>query len=247
MITTAALCCGIAAFYYAQKSGTRDYWDRALLMVAAAAILDALDGRAARLLRVSSPFGATLDSIADFVSFGLAPAFLLFRWKLDHLELFGRSMDPLGFMIAAFYALCAAIRLARFTSMAKKGRGSPWGPHFFLGLPSPAAAGCVLIPLLLDTSKRLDLQLPGWFVLLHTLTMGLLMVSRLPMYSLKSVRVSRRAVVPLMLAVGAVVFFATRDPWLTLAGLSSIYLLSIPVSIALAKPVAPAPAPAPQA
>jgi len=229
-ITTAALCCGVAALYFALKAEKDpDLWSRALGAITVAAILDALDGRAARLLRVASPFGATLDSMADFVSFGIAPAFLLFRWGLDKVE-------PLGFIVAVVYALCAALRLARFTAMAKRGKGTgPWGPSYFLGMPAPGAAGVVLIPVLLDASKKLDLQLPVWLVAGHTLLIAILMISRLPVYSLKGVRISRKLVVPLMALVGATVVAGTRDPWLTLAGIGTVYLLTVPVSIATAR------------
>lgn len=241
-ITTAALCCGVTALHFAVKAEKDpEMWTRALAAIAAAAILDALDGRAARLLRVSSPFGATLDSLADFVSFGIAPAFLLFRWSLDKVE-------PLGFIVAVVYALCAALRLARFTAMAKRGKGpGPWGPHYFTGMPTPGAAGAALVPILLDASKRLDLQLPVWLVVANTLVIALLMVSRLPIYSLKGVRVSRRFAVPLMVMVGAVVVAGTRDPWLTLAGLSTVYMLSVPVSIVTARRLERRAAPSAQA
>jgi CDP-diacylglycerol--serine O-phosphatidyltransferase len=230
-ITTAALCCGVAALHFAVKAGADPNdlnWNRALIAVTAAAILDTLDGRAARLLRVASPFGATLDSMADFVSFGVAPAFLLFRWKLHDLE-------PFGFLIAGVYALCAALRLARFAAMARRGKsgGGGYGVRYFLGMPTPGAAGAALVPLLLDASRKLDLQLPVWLVAGNTLLVAVLMVSRLPIFSLKGLRVSRRMVIPLMAAVGAVVVSGTRDPWLTLAGLSIVYLLTVPVSIVM--------------
>lgn len=224
MITTAALCCGVAALHFAVKTE----WDRALGLVAAAAILDALDGRAARFLRVTSPFGATLDSMADFVSFGIAPAFLLFRWRLQEL-------DQFGLIIGVVFALCAAMRLARFTAMAKKGKTTPWGPAYFMGMPTPAAAGTVLIPLLLAESKKLDLELPLWIVAIHTLLIAVLMVSRLPMFSFKHMRIRRSFAVPLLVLVGAVVVAGTRDTWLTLAALSACYLLLLPVSIVMAQ------------
>lgn len=211
--------------------GLKEDWNRALLLVAMAAVLDALDGRAARLLRVASPFGATLDSFSDFISFGVAPAFLLYKWHLHE--------NDLGLGAAVLFALCSAIRLARFTAMAKKGRGAPWGPAYFIGMPAPAAAGVVLIPLLLDASKKLDLTLPVWFVVGHTLLVAALMVSRVPMYSLKKMRIGRRWAVPLMVLVGAAVVSGARDPWLTIAGLAMVYLLTVPASIVTAHRVPP--------
>jgi CDP-diacylglycerol--serine O-phosphatidyltransferase len=243
-ITTAALCCGLAALHYAAKaesSGLNENWSRALFLVTLAAVLDALDGRAARLLRVSSPFGATLDSLADFISFGVAPAFLLYKWQLH-------DADILGLGACILYALCAALRLARFTAMDKKGKGTPWGPGYFIGMPAPAAAGAVLIPLFLDTSKKLDLTLPVWLVVLHTLLIAGLMISRVPMFSMKKMRIGRRWAVPLMVLFGAIVIAAARDLWLTLACLAFAYLITAPISILRAKRIkrsqaAPAPGP----
>lgn len=233
MITTAALCCGVASLHFASRAANSGNespdWTRALIAIGVAAILDALDGRAARLLRVASPFGATLDSFADFVAFGIAPAFLLFRYKLHEIE-------PIGLIVAVVYTVCAALRLARFTAMAKRGKGSGLGPAYFMGMPTPAAAGVVLIPLLLFESKKLDIyfpnfDLPAWAVLIHTLVIAGLMISRLPMYSLKGIKISRGLAVPLMVLVGAIVVSAAKDPLLTLAALSAVYILSAPISI----------------
>lgn len=235
LITTAALCCGVASLHFAIK----DDWARALGAVCAAAILDALDGRAARLLRVSSPFGATLDSLADFVSFGIAPAFMIYHWKLG-------TLDAGGLIVVGLFTLCAALRLARFTAMAKKGKQVPWGPGYFMGMPTPAAAGIVLMPLLLDTSRKLNawfpqFEIPVWIVAAHTLLVAVLMISRIPHYSFKGRKISRKFVVPLMVLVGITVVAATRDPLLTMAVLAAAYLLSVPVCVARAKRVATGP------
>ncbi len=234
-ITTAALCCGLASLHFASKADADPkMWERALVSVLAAAILDALDGRAARLLRVASPFGATLDSLADFIAFGVAPAFILFKWSLG-------SIEPYGFVAALLFALCAAMRLARFTAMAKsgKGGGGPYGPRYFLGMPTPGAAGAALVPVLISESRKFeDLSIPVWLVLANTLLIAGLMVSRLPIYSFKGMRISRSLVVPLLVLVGAVVIAATRDTWLTLAGLGLAFLLSVPVSLVTARRVA---------
>lgn len=231
-ITTAALCCGLASLHFAVKED----WNRALILVTLAAVLDALDGRAARLLRVSSPFGATLDSLADFISFGVAPAFLLYKWQLHD------AAEPLGLIACIVFALCNALRLARFTAMDKKGKGSPWGSGYFIGMPAPSAAGAVLIPLFLDVSKK-DWSLPTWLVLVHTLLIAALMVSRVPMFSMKKMKISRRWAVPLMVLFGAIVIAAARDPWLTLGGLALAYLLTIPLSVLRAKRITRPPAP----
>jgi CDP-diacylglycerol--serine O-phosphatidyltransferase len=231
LLTTLALCCGLAALHFATKPD----WDKALGAVVLAGIFDALDGRAARLLRVTSGFGAILDSLSDFLSFGVAPAFILHAWIASQEKLVGR----LGaFALAGFvtYALCAALRLARFTAEAPVGRQSRDKPAerpatYFTGMPSPAAAGAVLIPPMLARSDTVAWTAPAWAVIAYTLVIAVLMVTRLPMFSLKALRLSRRAVAPLLVGVGLLTVAATRDPWLTLSCISALYLLSIPVTI----------------
>ncbi len=231
LLTTLALCCGLAALHFATKPD----WDKALAAVVLAGIFDALDGRAARLLRVTSGFGAILDSLSDFLAFGVAPAFILHAWIASQEKLVGR----LGaFALAGFitYALCAALRLARFTADAPGSRPSRDKPverpsTYFTGMPSPAAAGAVLIPPMLARSETIAWTAPAWAVIAYTLVIAVLMVTRLPMFSLKALRLSRRSVAPLLVGVGLLAVAALKDPWLTIACISALYLLSIPVTI----------------
>lgn len=243
LLTAAALCSGIAAIYFATKyqpSGDSAPIMRAVALIGLAFVLDGLDGRLARLLRATSRFGERFDSISDFVCFGLAPAFILYRWALQDAQGIGTE---LGFAVVVVYALCAAIRLARFARQAgRKPAGAPVS-KFFQGLPAPAAAFVVLTPLLVFLSPtisgalaRRGLSMPmnvlEWVVLGHTALVAGLMVSTVPMISVKHVRVSRTILVPLMMGIALIAFFLVLDAWLTLAVLAMLYLLSLPLAVA---------------
>lgn len=220
-LTTVALCSGLASIHFALKDPPD--WHRALTAIGIAAVFDVLDGRAARLLRATSRFGAVLDSLSDFLSFGVAPALLLYQWKLKDTDVFGLAA-------LVVFVLCAALRLARFTSMPRTPvRAAPLA-KFFVGLPSPAAAGAVLIPLMVWASKTTNAAAPEWVVVAWTIIVGVLMVSRMPMYSIKTVRIQRRQAVPLLVLAGLLVVVAARDTWLSVSFLAGAYLLTIPLS-----------------
>lgn len=224
VLTTVALCCGMASVHFSIKE---DY-QRAVAAIAVAALFDALDGRMARLLRATSRFGAVLDSLADFLSFGVAPALVLYQWMLGDQARLGRS-DVLGLAAVMTYVLCAALRLARFTAMPKTPQVRP--TRYFIGLPSPAAAGAVLIPIMVQLSRTIETQPPEWLVVPYTFVIGLLMVSRLPMYSIKAARVRRQWAVPLLVIVGILVVIAIKDPWLAAIVLAGAYLATLPMSL----------------
>lgn len=236
ILTTVALCSGMASLHFSVKGD----FHRAIAAIAVAALFDALDGRAARLLRATTRFGAVLDSLADFLSFGVAPAMVLYQWMLGDQARLGRS-DVLGLAAVMTYVLCAALRLARFTAMGipdpinRVGGAPARNPHrplkHFIGLPSPAAAGVVLIPIMIELSRTFEWQPPEWVVVPWTFGVGLLMISRLPVYSIKAARVRRQRAVPLLVLVGIVVVVAVKDPWLAASTLSALYLATIPLSV----------------
>jgi CDP-diacylglycerol--serine O-phosphatidyltransferase len=224
-------------------------WERAMLCIFASAVFDMLDGLTARLLKVQSPFGAVLDSLSDFLSFGIAPALLLHQWTLSECDIYvyglGRTykMDALGLAAVMTFALCSALRLARFTAAARavrpvpgaapqpESRPAPHAHRFFVGMPTPAAAGAVLIPPMLAVSR-----IPHWvtgdgLVVAFTFLIALLMVGRQPMFSLKKLRIHRRLVVPLMLLLGVVIAAGVKYPLLTAAFLCGGYLLTTPISM----------------
>ncbi len=230
-ITTTALCCGLAAIHASLRLEFKD----ALLFIAASMVFDALDGRAARFLRATSSFGNVLDSLSDFLSFGIAPAIILYQWML-------KDEEWAGLLACMMFALCSALRLARFTADTTGTNVSlPQTPaqlalkaNFFVGIPTPAAASAVLIPVLLAKSRfgeTTDLITNKWVVIAFTIFIALFMVSRQPMFSFKKLKLSRASVVPLMVAVGLVIVGIRYDILLTLAILSGLYLLTFPVAL----------------
>lgn len=237
VITTAALCCGLASLHFS----VREEWERAVLAILFSAIFDALDGRAARLLRVTSRFGEVLDSLSDFLSFGVAPAMLLYKWMLaaDPTPNVGRAApdDILRLAAVTTFALCSAMRLARFTSMTAEAsaamKANPMLGNYFTGMPTPAAAGAVLIPVMVEASKHTQWRPPEWLAIALAFLIAFLMVSRTAMFSLKKLRVARAWVAPILILVGLTVVCMVKDLWLTLAGLAGVYLLSTPMSIVM--------------
>lgn len=261
LLTTLALSCGLASIHFsakasvlaatlnaqgiaeaADKARLEALWERALAAILFSAIFDALDGRAARLLRVTSGFGAVLDSLSDFVSFGVAPAVILHQWTLgDAINNHGRRLiGVMGLFAVTTFALCSALRLARFTAAASpapaertKAGAKPVSSAFFVGMPTPAAAGAVLIPAMLDASPTFNWPVPDWLVVVYTLGIGFLMISRIPMFSLKKVRLSPAAVAPVLVLVGICVGGMITDPWLTLSIIAGAYVLSLPLAVVM--------------
>ena len=192
-----------------------------------AALLDGIDGRVARLLKASSRFGAELDSLADFVNFGVAPAFLIFTWGLGDLK-------SLGWICVMIFALASALRLARF-NVALDDDKPKWQSAYFSGMPTPAAAIVVLLPVYVEHLGFGAIRSSPFMldvVLVYTLAIAFLMVSNIPTFSGKLLgeRISREYVLPLfMLAIGFVALLITY-PFGTLTGACLIYLATIPIS-----------------
>lgn len=222
IITVLALCAGLTAIRF----GLQERWEPAIFAVVVAAILDTLDGRIARLMDATSEFGAMLDSLSDFLSFGIAPAILLYFWTMQ-------QWGVVGWALVLLYGVCCALRLARFnTQNGDDGDAPPpWARNFFVGIPSPAAAGAVLVPMML--SFVIDDPILMQPIISATLlfSVSILMVSRVPTYSFKNFRVPNRYVLPTFLFVGLVAAFVASEYWATLSGLAILYLLSIPLSV----------------
>jgi CDP-diacylglycerol--serine O-phosphatidyltransferase len=226
LVTGASLCAGIASLHYAAQG----QFEKAIAAIIIAFVLDGFDGRLARLLKVTSRFGETFDSIADFTAFGMAPAFLIYQWaRRGTLE---PAMETLASAVVIMYGICAAYRLARFTVQARRRKiGAPVSP-FFQGMPAPAAGGIVLILPMLELST-IGLASPAWLVLAFAALISLLMVSRLPMISVKGVRVSRRLILPILVLLGLLAMGMVRDFWLTASIFFGLYFLSFPVALLL--------------
>jgi CDP-diacylglycerol--serine O-phosphatidyltransferase len=218
IITVGALCAGLTGVRFAISG----QWEFAMIAILVAAILDALDGTIARLLKAASDFGAELDSLSDVVAFGVAPGLIIYFWSLS-------SIGGFGWAAALFFAVCCALRLARFNSTLET--RPAYAHNFFTGVPAPGGALLALLPLLLS-------QEFGEGVFSHPAVTGpwivaiaLLMVSQVPTFSLKTLRVPQRMVLPMLVLIAVLAAGLAGAPWLTLTILSLIYLGSFPFSV----------------
>jgi CDP-diacylglycerol---serine O-phosphatidyltransferase len=219
LITLLALCAGLTAIRLAIEGKLE--WSLAAIVFAA--ILDGLDGRVARLLKGTSRFGAELDSLADFVNFGVAPGLILYFWGLHELGHF-------GWIAAMVFAICCGLRLARFNVMIDDPNRPAWAGNFFVGMPAPGGAITVLLPIYVSLLGLPHLSFVAPVVLVYTLAVSFLMVSRLPVFSGKrsGKRVAPEMVLPIF--VGGVLFFALliAYPWIVLTVGTICYLASLP-------------------
>ena len=220
LVTLLALCAGLTAI----RMAVENRLDLALAAIVLAVLLDGIDGRIARLLKGTSRFGAELDSLADFVNFGVAPALILYFWGLQELK-------SAGWIAALVFAICAALRLARFNVMIDDPNQPAWAGNFFTGIPAPAGAITVLLPIYLNFLGVSNGLVTIWITFLYTLTIALLMVSRLPVFSGK--RVGKRVPPDMVLLVFVVVvlFFALliSYPWEVLTLGTVVYLVCLPL------------------
>ena len=220
LITLLALCAGLTAIRLAVEARL----ELALAAIVFAALLDGIDGRVARLLKGTSRFGAELDSLADFVNFGVAPALILYFWGLHELK-------SAGWIAALVFAICAALRLARFNVMIDDPNKPDWAGNFFTGIPAPAGAITVLLPIYLSFLGAPGGLITVWLTFFYTVLIALLMVSRLPVFSGKRVgkRVPPEIVLPVFVVV--VLFFALliSYPWEVLTLGTVAYLVCLPL------------------
>jgi CDP-diacylglycerol--serine O-phosphatidyltransferase len=225
IFTVTCLCAGLTAIRY----GLDQRFELALALIVVAGVLDGLDGRSARLLKITSKLGAQLDSLADFLSFGVAPALLVYLWTLN-------QVPGVGWSLALLFATCCALRLARFNTELEDDKQPTWMSRFFTGLPAPAAAGCLIMPML--ATFALGQIWPRSWVLnaLVMLVVAVLMVSRVPTFSIKMivVRVKPQWILPTLIGVGLLAAALLNAPWLTLLAVGVAYLVSLPVSMVVA-------------
>lgn len=219
-ITVLAVCSGLSAVQFTLQGN----YSAAIAAIAIAAALDSLDGRLARLLDATSKMGAELDSLADAISFGVAPALVLYIWKLDG--------NRLGWTVALVFAVCIVLRLARFNTLLDDTEQPPYAKEFFVGVPSPAGGLLALLPLILTIQIGRD----GWWsapsvVMLWTVAVGLLLISRIPTLSVKTIRVPATAVAPLLVLVGLLAAAVITYPMVVLAAGLGAYLVHVPYAI----------------
>jgi CDP-diacylglycerol--serine O-phosphatidyltransferase len=220
LITLLALCAGLTAIRLAVEGKL----ELALAAIVFAAILDGIDGRLARMLKGTSKFGAELDSLADFVNFGVTPALILYFWGLHQLQ-------SAGWIVALVFAICAGLRLARFNVMIDDPNKPAWAGNFFTGIPAPAGAITVLLPIYLSFLGAPTGLVTIWITFFYTLTIALLMVSRLPVFSGKRVgkRVPPEMVLPVFVVVVLFVALLISYPWIVLSIGTAVYLACLPL------------------
>lgn len=220
ILTLLALCAGLTSIRF----GLHGSWEKAVLSIILAGILDGLDGRVARLLQGTSKFGAELDSLSDFVCFGVAPAMLLYFWTMQ-------GAGGLGWAVVMLYTVCCGLRLARFNTMLGQADLPPYAYNFFTGVPAPAAAGVVLLPMVASFEFGSGFFDSPSVVAVFLLGVSFLMVSTIPTYSFKKVRVPNTWVLPILLIIGVLAAFLVTEPWKTLAVIGAGYVALIPVSV----------------
>ena len=233
IFTTIGLCAGLTGMRFAMEGE----WEKAVFSILVAAAFDTVDGLSARLLKAHSRFGAELDSLADTISFGVAPAVVIYLWI--RAPLIGSGSEHLleWFWIPILaFSTCNALRLARFNVMHEEGK--PRDKTYFTGVPAPAAAGMAMMPMGMEfilkrfQSGFIIAEYPLW-VLGWIVGISLLMISRVPTFSFRNVRfrVARNRAILVLLAVGLSVAVFSKEPWIFLFSLGALYLSSLPFSI----------------
>lgn len=221
IVTTLAVCAGVTSIRYAMSG----HFSKAIICIFLAAFFDMLDGRVARMLKGSTKFGAELDSLSDFVSFGVAPAILMYKWTLFDFPKF-------GWFFCLLFAICMAMRLARFNTMLEDEPQPPYWNNFFTGVPAPAAAALGILPIMLSFEFReYEFLRSNWFCSIVMFIVAMLMISRIPTISTKHMKVPTYMVVPLFVAVvfGATLVFS--QPWLVSSAMVILYAVTIPLGV----------------
>ena len=218
-LTLLGLCAGLTAVRLALIGR----WEVAIAAIVIAMLMDALDGRIARLMGATSEFGAQLDSLADAISFGVAPALIVYLWALD-------QSGGLGWALALVFAVACAMRLARFNTNLTATKPYPWSDRFFTGVPAPAGAGLALLPMVLSFELGWGMLSSAWLNGAMLLFVAALMVSKIPTFSAKRVKVPPSYVGLALIGLGGMAAFLVSTPWVTLGLIGLGYLASIPIS-----------------
>ena len=217
-LTIFGVCLGLSSIKFAIDLN----YSIAVIAIGFAAVLDTLDGRVARLIKGTSKVGKELDSLTDVISFGVAPGFVMYFWTLNQ---FGK----LGWMLVLMYTVCCALRLARF-NLTEINDTETWKINYFEGVPSPAGAGLVLMPLILSLSGILQIENYSILSAIFILTASFLMVSKIPTYSLKRILISRNYAIFLLLGIGIFVSLLIFYPFKTLFLTGIVYIFLMPIS-----------------
>lgn len=221
-VTAMALCTGLSGAWFALQGR----FDAAVVAIVVAGVLDAMDGRIARLLKGESRFGAELDSLSDVIAFGVTPALVLYMWALQHMPRF-------GWTISVFFVLCAALRLARFNARIDTEDQPHKSAGFNTGVPSPAGAGLALLPLILwlESDGSLDWAQDYRVVGPWLLAMAVLMISNVATFSWSSIKIRPSLRFMALAAIGLFVALIIAAPWVALITTCAVYLALLPLSV----------------
>ena len=218
VLTIFGVCLGLSSIKFSIDLN----YPMAVIAIGFAAILDTLDGRVARLIKGTSKVGKELDSLTDVISFGVAPSFVMYFWAINEL-------GKIGWMFVLIYTVCCALRLARF-NLTTIEENESWKINFFEGVPSPAAAGLALLPLILSLSDIIQFENKGIISSVVILTTAVLMVSKIPTYSLKRIVIPRSLGIFLLLGIGIYLSLVIFYTFPTLFFTGVVYIILIPVS-----------------
>ena len=217
-LTIFGVCLGLSSIKFALDAN----YIMSVISIGFAAILDTLDGRVARLVKGTSKVGKELDSLTDVISFGVAPSFVMYFWTIN-------EMGKIGWMFVLIYTVCCALRLARF-NLTTIEETEMWKINFFQGVPSPAAAGLILLPLILNLSGLMPFANTAAISSAVILITSILMVSNIPTYSLKRILIPRHLTIFLLLGMGIYIGLLIIYTFHTLFFTGVIYVILIPVS-----------------
>ena len=217
-LTIFGVCLGLSSIKFAIDLN----YSMAVIAICFAAVLDTLDGRVARLIKGTSKVGKELDSLTDVISFGVAPSFIMYFWAINEIGKF-------GWMFVLIYTVCCALRLARFNLTVIE-ETETWKINFFEGVPSPAAAGLILLPLILNLSDLVQFKNTAIISSIVILMVSILMVSKIPTYSLKRILIPRHLTIFLLLGIGIYLSLLIFYIFKTLFFSGLIYISLIPVS-----------------
>ena len=222
IVTLMALCSGVTTIKFAILGN----WTYAIACIFLACVFDGLDGRVARKLKASSKFGAELDSLSDFVSFGVAPAVLMYQWCLN-------TIPHWGWIFTLLFAAAMSMRLARFNTMLEDSTIPEYWTHYFVGVPAPMAAAIAIMPILISFDyPELEFILRNKYACSFLMMLvAFLMISRIPTISLKKTKISANLFLPLMIVFALLVSCLLTQPWLTLGLFTLGYVLTIPFTI----------------
>lgn len=218
-ITIISLCLGLNSI----KLAFENNFEKAIIFIVLAAILDALDGRIARMIKGTSKFGAELDSLTDFVNFGVCPSLIIYFWSLSSIKFY-------GWIVCLIYVVACCLRLARFNLDHESKSKNDWKVNFFSGVPSPAAAGLILMPMIISFSEFNLNFINNYIVLAIVAIVAFLMISKIPTYALKKIEISKKFFILIMLFVVLYFSLLFNKTFETLVVTGIMYSLSIPIS-----------------